>query len=229
MPRLLVHVEGQTEEEFVNEVLRPHLFEFGYDRVDARLVGSARMRANRGGGRPWSSVKGDIVRHLREDGECFATMMIDYYGMPQSHNHGYPGRAAASSLAMQNRASSVEGLVLAEIQHELNGDAGRQRFVPFVLMHEFESLLFSDCNAFAKGVGMEHLAPSFQAIRDQFGTPEEINDSPLTAPSKRVAALIHGYQKPLYGNLAALEIGLPAMRAECPGFHEWLSKLEALP
>ena len=28
MTRLLIHVEGQTEETFVNEVLGPHLSEF---------------------------------------------------------------------------------------------------------------------------------------------------------------------------------------------------------
>ena len=29
MPRLLVHVEGQTEETFVNELLCPHLARLG--------------------------------------------------------------------------------------------------------------------------------------------------------------------------------------------------------
>jgi hypothetical protein len=33
MARLLIHVEGQTEESFVNEVLRGHLVSKGYDAV----------------------------------------------------------------------------------------------------------------------------------------------------------------------------------------------------
>ena len=55
------------------------------------------------------------------------------------------------------------------------------------------------------------------AIRDQFATPEEIDDSPVTAP----------YEKPLLGVLAMLEIGLARIRAECLHFDGWLTRLEA--
>jgi hypothetical protein len=74
-----------------------------------------------------------------------------------------------------------------------------RRFLPFVIMHEFEGLLFSDCGRFADAIGQPDLAGSFQKIRDAFVTPEEINDSPLTAPSKRVETLLPGYAKPLMG------------------------------
>ena len=43
MRRLLVHVEGQTEETFVNEVLREYLVNRGYHSVGARLLGNARQ------------------------------------------------------------------------------------------------------------------------------------------------------------------------------------------
>jgi hypothetical protein len=62
MARLLVHVEGQTEETFVSEVLGEHLTQFGYEFVSARLVGNPRMK--RGGIRPWLGVRRDILRHL---------------------------------------------------------------------------------------------------------------------------------------------------------------------
>jgi Domain of unknown function (DUF4276) len=103
----------------------------------------------------------------------------------------------------------------------------RRRFLPFVTMHEFEGLLFSDCEAFARGVGQGGLADSLQGIRNQFNTPEDINDSPITAPSKRVEALIPGYVKPLFANLAALEIGLETITAACPHFRTWRGELEA--
>ena len=38
MHRLLIHVEGQTEESFVNEILAEHLHGCGYTLVSARLV-----------------------------------------------------------------------------------------------------------------------------------------------------------------------------------------------
>ena len=102
----------------------------------------------------------------------------------------------------------------------------QRRFVPYVMMHEFEGLLFSDTTRFAHGIGRPELSPKFQAIRDAFATPEEINDSPITAPSKRIVNLVPGYEKPLMGTLAVLEIGLDAIREECPLFRAWIERLE---
>lgn len=100
------------------------------------------------------------------------------------------------------------------------------RFVPYVMMHEFEGLLFSDCKRFGDGIRRPDLAAHFQGIRDGFNSPEEIDDSPISAPSKRVESLVPGYEKPLLGALAVLEIGLQAIRAECPNFRAWLESLE---
>ena len=93
-------------------------------------------------------------------------------------------------------------------------------------MHEFEGLLFSDAVRFGRGIGRPNASPKFQTIRDQFATPEEIDDSPQTAPSKRVRDVVPGYQKPLMGVLAAREIGLDTIRKECPLFANWVKKLE---
>ena len=68
----------------------------------------------------------------------------------------------------------------------------RSRFVPYVMMHEFEALLFSDCDAFARGIFRPELGTDFQRIRDAFDSPEEIDDSPITAPSKRIELLVAG-------------------------------------
>jgi hypothetical protein len=228
MARLLIHVEGRTEEDFVNEVLRDQLVAKGYDAVDARIVGNPRLRRQRGGIRPWPSVKKDIINHLREDPGCIVTTMVDYYGLPQKNAAAWPGRARAGGLSPAQRAPCVEKALLDDVAGEMGNRLNRGRFVPFVVMHEFEGLLFSDCTGFRNGIGQPHLETDFRAIRDQFSTPEEINDSPFTAPSKRVEALVPGYQKPLLGTLAVLEIGLARIRAECPHFNSWLEKLESL-
>ncbi len=104
-----------------------------------------------------------------------------------------------------------------------------KRFVPFVIVHEFEGLLFSDCARFAEGLGKPKLAKEFQAIRNRFASPEEINDSPTTHPSQRILELFPEYDKPLYGSLAALEIGFDPIREQCPHFRQWLERLESLP
>lgn len=229
MTRLLIHVEGQTEESFVNEVLAPHLFGFGYTNVSARLVGNARQRDRRGGIKAWRVVRKDIMNHLKGDVGCLATTMVDFYALPQTGEGAWPGRAEAAQLAFPNKADSIESALLADICSEMGAGFEQSRFVPYVMMHEFEGLLFSDTSKFGTGIGRPDLSPHFQAIRDQFTTPEEINDSPQTAPSKRILDLLPGYEKPLMGSLAILEIGLDAIRQECPLFRGWMERLEQWP
>lgn len=230
MTRLLVHVEGQTEETFVNELLAPHLLQRGYSTVSARLIGNARLRERRGGIKAWSAVKEDICRHLQSDKGSIATTMVDYYALPASGIKAWPGRAEANAKTHADKAATVEAALAHDLLRTLTLTLpnASQRFVPFVVLHEFEALLFSDCTAFANGISRPDLSADFQRIRDGFTTPENINDSPMTAPSKRVEALIPGYEKPLLGVLAALEIGLEKMRQECPHFADWVRRLEAV-
>lgn len=214
MTRLLVHAEGQTEESFVSAVLAPHLYEQGFRSVDVLLLGGIGS---------WRAARQDIVDHLKEDPNSFATTMVDYYGMPAS----WPGRKAGSGLAATGKAEAVEAALAQDIARKMGPCFDSRRFVPYVAMHEFEALLFSDCARFGKAIGQPQLTMRFQRIRNAFLTPEEIDDSPETAPSKRVQALVPGYRKPLFGTLAAQEIGLRRMRRECPHFAEWLARLEA--
>ncbi|GAB6907684.1 DUF4276 family protein [Desulfosarcina cetonica] len=228
MARLLIHVEGETEEAFVNEVLSAHLYGQGFTMVSARIVGNARQRSRRGGIRAWAAVRRDIITHLREDTGCIATTMVDYYALPQSGARAWPGREMAGKLPFAEKAETIENCLKEDIHTAMGESFNPDRFIPFVMMHEFEGMLFSDCRRFAAGIGRPDLASALQNIRDQFASPEEINDSPETAPSKRVLQLIPGYEKPLLGTLAALEIGLAAIRGECPHFRDWLNRLESL-
>ena len=220
MSRILIHVEGQTEEAFVNQVLAPHLYAVGYTSVGARLVGNARQRGQRGGGRSWEAVRKGILNHLQGDPAAISTTIVDYYRLPLS----WPGRERVGLQAtLQQRAAAVEEAVLQDI----SGVIGHpRRFVPYVLMHEFEGLLFSDPERFAQSLGEPALAPEFRAIREEFETPEDINDSPDTAPSKRVISLYRGYRKPLDGVFAIEHIGLDTVRKACPLFNAWIAKLE---
>ncbi len=226
MRRLLVHVEGQTEESFVNELLAPHLYQYGYSQVSARLFGNARNRNRRGGIRSWDSAREDIARHLKADTGCIATTMVDYYALPKSGVREWPGRATADALPFASKASTVEAALLNDMAIALGASQASQRLIPYVMMHEFEGLLFSDCAAFAKGIGQQRMRLPLQNIRDAFDSPEHINDSPQTAPSKRVIALVPGYSKPLHGVIAALEIGLESIRGQCGHFDGWLVRLE---
>lgn len=220
MTRILIHVEGQTEETFTNSSLAPYLYSIGFTNVGARLVGNARARLNRGGIRDWHLVRRDIERHLRGDNGLIAGLMVDYYALPTS----WPGRHSSNEVAVGDRGKFVELAILDDFE-QVTGITGR--FEPHILLHEFEALLFSDCEKFAEAIGQQDKAKALQDIVDKFDTPEHINDHPNTAPSKRMLSVIPGYQKPLFGSVGAVGIGLTKIREKCSSFDGWMARLEA--
>jgi len=183
MARLLVHVEGSTEEVFVNDVLREHLIARGYHSVSARMPGNARLRRQRGGIRGWPSVRRDIANHLKEDPACIATTMVDYYGLPQQGDEAWPGRAEAARNQTGRKAACVEDAVLKDMTSAMGRHFNPRRFVPFVVMHEFEGLLFSDCAAFSRGIYRPDLESEFRKTRDQFQTKKSTIRQTTRPPS----------------------------------------------
>lgn len=222
-----MNVEGQTEERFVNLVLAPFLWEKGFHDVSARLLGNPRNQS-RGGVCGWQGARRDLIRRAKEDSALVQTLMVDYYAMPSAGPAAWPGRSDAVGETASQKAAYVEARILKDLSSELSSDPGCGTVIPYVSIHEFESLLFSDTALLASSLRVPDLASRFQGIRDGFPTPEDINDSPHTAPSKRIQTLVPGYQKVLNGVDCAIEIGLARMRAECPHFHSWLERLEAL-
>lgn len=95
-------------------------------------------------------------------------------------------------------------------------------------MHEFEALLFSDPPILAGVLESPWLTEIPEAIVQQYGEPERIDDSPEDAPSKRIAQHSRGYNKVLHGTIAAQRMGLAKMRDRCPHFAAWVSILENL-
>jgi len=59
-------------------------------------------------------------------------------------------------------------------------------------------------------------------------SPEDINDSSETAPSKMLIRHVPGYRKTLHGPQAATDTGLPVLRAACPRFDAWVRQLEEI-
>src|SRR4249919_1523897 len=112
--RLHVHVEGQTEEEFVNELLSYYLIGHGYWTVSARLLGNARQRSNRGGIRSWHVVRGEIANHLKQDSGVFATTFVDYYALPGGAD-GWPGRDASVQAPVSEKAGIIEAAISADL------------------------------------------------------------------------------------------------------------------
>ena len=226
--RLLVHVEGQTERTFVDTVLGPHLCKAGYSSVRARLIGNARASVRRGSTPSWQTVRDGILNHLKNDRQAIVTTMVDYYGMPQEGQRAWPGRMQAATRQPAERAEFVQRAVAEDIASHMDASFDKRRFIPYVSMHEFEALLFSDCARFAESVEEPGIAVAMEAILTQFGDPEAIDDSQETAPSKRILQLLPGYHKPAMGATAIQHIGLAEIRNRCANFSKWLGRLEAV-
>ena len=220
MIRVHVICEGQTEEMFVNELLQPTFFAKNIILVPA-LVGKP---GRKGGNFKFERLHADVEKRLLGDRTAYCTTFFDYYGLPQS----FPGKDTQDPQAdITIKAVTLQEAMTAELTR-LIGDDAMRRFIPFVQMYEFEALLFSDPDAFARGIDREQLSQHLTHIAQQFTSPEHINNSPQTAPSKRIEALMKDYEKPLMGTLAALEVGLAAMRQQCKLFDAWLKQLESL-
>lgn len=220
MIRVHVICEGQTEEMFVNELLQQVFQAKGVLLVPA-LVGKP---GRKGGNFKFERLHSDVENRLLGDRTAYCTTFFDYYGLPQS----FPGKDTQDPQAdITIKAAALQEAMTAELTR-LIGDDPMRRFVPFVQMYEFEAFLFSDPAAFARGIDREELSKPLADIAQQFVSPEHINNSPMTAPSKRIEALMADYEKPLMGTLAALEVGLQQMRAKCQLFNNWVTRLENL-
>jgi hypothetical protein len=214
MKRLYIVVEGDTEEEFVKTLLRPHFQSFGVYSVDATKITTNRKLSKKGGFVNYEHLRNDIKRLLRQP-DVIVSMFVDFYALPDS----VPGYEAA-----KRKKGTEEQIKLLE--NAISEDIDNHRFMPYIQRHEFESLLFASPAGFAKYY--EHqtdvMAGLFR-IFDAFGNPEDINDGRETAPSKRILSIIPNYQKVVFGNIIALEIGLNTMLAKCPRFSDWLTRL----
>lgn len=220
MIRVRVVCEGQTEVKFINDVLRD-----SFSRQNIHLFASLLGKpGHKGGNVKFARLLMDVGAQLRQDKIAYCTTFFDFYSLPAE----FPGkREAQAKTTSKEKAECVLQAMTAALRKEL-GDNALRRFVPYIQMHEFEGLLFSAPAALAKVINKHPLRQQLEKIRNAFDTPEDINDGPQTAPSKRIGALFKEYDKPLHGSLAAKEIGLENIRIQCPLFAGWLKRIERL-
>jgi hypothetical protein len=224
--RLHVLVEGQTEETFVNEVLRPELSANGiYPDAHRITTGRRHGRLHRGGFVAYEHLARDLLLWMKQDQnpESWFTTMVDFYQLPGD----FPGQSTLGpNLDTQARVAHLEGELARDIVQRLDGLTVPQRLIPYIQIHEFEALLFSDPNAFLEAYpDNQSLVDQLAAIRAQFDNPEDIDDGNTTSPSKRILYLAPGYQKVVAGINIAQRIGLAKIRSECRHFNAWLSRV----
>ncbi|MDE0233671.1 MAG: DUF4276 family protein [bacterium] len=218
---LRIVVEGQTEETFVNEILKPYLSGFSVD-VSAHVLNPIERsdKGQPGGLNSYGQVKKEINLWLKtdQDENARVTTMLDLYELTDD----FPGyRDAALHSDPCRRVQALEDALAEEM--------GDNRFIPYIQLHEFEALLLSDPRKFESWFYncMDGIANLVEMVAG-FPSPEHVNDD--DPPSKRInrELLNYKYYKRIAGLSAAKQIGLPTLRAKCAHFAKWLAELENL-
>ena len=216
MKRLVFIVEGETEEAFVNNILRPYFQNCGlYNPIQC-----FKIKHTQGGMHKYSYVRNDVLNTIFET-DVIVTTMFDLYALP----HSFPGYDEAQ--AIENHLDRVKFLE-AKMKEDIEENQGRpfNNYIPYIQLHEFEALVFSSANGFeALFEDNEMDYRGIRAVIDNFPNPEDINDSPETAPSKRMQRLIQGYNKVTYGIALIEYTGIDVILRKCPHFREWIDRL----
>lgn len=213
-----IHVlaEGQTEVEFVKQVLCGYFIKYDL-LLDSRAVETSRdsQKIYRGGLSTYVKARADLKRWMKERPRDYFTSMFDFYRLPTD----FPGmnHSAKSSIA---KVKHIESAFATDIDFH--------RFIPYIQMHEFEALLFADITLL-KGelFGKDNAIDALREETIQL-LPEEINNGPSSSPSKRIISKLPNYDKVVNGVSVTKAIGVDTLCNACPHFKEWIDTLKTL-
>ena len=216
MKRLVIIVEGETEESFVNNILCPYFCSKGlYNTIQC-----FKTKHSHGGISKYSYIKKDILNTIYE--KDVVSMMIDFYRLPSD----FPG---FSDLKATQTHKEQASLLETEIKKDLEDTQKHQfdNFIPYIQLHEFEALMFASI----KGIDIlfereEMDYKGLMNVIEEHPNPEEINNHPATAPSMRLKKLIPGYNKVLHGIEIIKTMGMPELLEKCPRFKTWVESME---
>lgn len=223
-------VEGYSENGFLTGLIASHLGELGVD-FSAKIVGEG---SSRGGMscRTFGQICSEIARLLRDRRKPHVTTFFDYYGLPTSSNGGWEFVKPAKSRGAHRGAEDIENRFADAVGGIIGRNDCAGRFIPYLQLHELEALFYAEPDVLAETLGKPSLAASFQRIVAECSGCESINDTPQTAPSKRLEKLFRGYIKgrsaSAHAPRLARKLDLAKVRSACPRFNDWLTRLESL-
>lgn len=208
--RLYIVVEGQTEEEFVKDLLTPFFEGMGI-YIYPVIIHTG--KGHKGGFVNYNHLRNDVNKLLRSQGQdVVVTTFVDFFRCPD-----LPYKEIWTGVS--NHSERV-----VEMENAIKRDINDWRFYPYIQLHEFEALLFSSNEGFKRYFDKDKTL-EIKKIIDSYDNPEDINSSPDGAPSKRLLRIIPGFDKVMYGNILALEIGLNTILNKCPRFRKWVETL----
>ncbi|MGY4538518.1 hypothetical protein ACVW0P_002938 [Mucilaginibacter sp. UYNi724] len=224
---LNIVVEGSSEEAFVKDVLVKHFAVLNIF-ISARRIrtgwDSQNSKPAKGGLLKYTKFRNDVVNWIESDqnrANTYYTSMLDLYAFPKDDKSPFTKKIQAV-IDPYTKIKELENAIKLDINHHT--------FIPYVQLHEFESFLLVNpdklITMFPESQG------AINRLKKELGNlaPEEVNESPHTAPSKRIIKYLPNYegQKAQVGPLVAEDIGLNELRKNCPHFNAWITKIEEL-
>lgn len=211
MSRVLMLVEGPSEDEFVKAVLAPWMSQKGIYLLPTILETREVLDGPnfKGGDVRFAKVAREMRLLLGDSNARLVTSLLDYYGFKDEGVVGAPNPG------------------IDEIETALAERLNSPRALPYLQRYEFEALLFSAPEAAAQALALPTIADRMRAVLAEFGSPEEINKSRDGHPSRRIAAMMPGYRKIADGVAIARQTSIDVMLAHCPRFAGWVHKIIA--
>ena len=142
-----------------------------------------------------------IVQYIKKAKHPIVTTFVDYYGFKHQSSRS-----------------------VTQIEEEIKEKANKEFLIPYLQMHEIEALWFSDIKEVKNPNDSQ--VDMLMKIIDEYPNPEDINNSPQTAPSKRLESIFPDYQKVLDGKLISNKLSIPKIQEKCPRFSKWLKDIE---
>ncbi len=207
MTRIAISVEGPTEMEFCKKVLTPFFRNHNIEMIPVTICTSKDKcgRKSKGGSVNIDRIKSEVSKLLPS--HDYVTTFYDFYGFSK------------------HPTDNIE-----ELEKKLFELFSNTKFVPYIQKYEFETLLFSKPEYYEEYFGDSKLTEKMRQIIAEFQDDiETINDSPHTAPSKRIEKLFdemgESYDKVFYGEGFAGDIGIDSIRKRAKRFNSWIEKI----
>lgn len=209
MRRLVFVVEGDCEIILVNKFIIPYLYRLGFrNPMNAQTITTNRKQHKKGGVTGYVLFRNELERTLSQG--AIVTTFIDFFRLPTD----FPGNSQNS-----DRVSEIEASILLDFENNID-------LIPYIQKHEFEALLFSNISGFEIVIDKEEQLEKIKSIIETYSNPEDINNSPETAPSKRLMKIFE-YDKTFHSEMILESLGMEEILDKCPRFKEWIEKIVA--
>ena len=209
MDRLVFIVEGDSEIVLVQNLIVPYFIGKGVNiAMHGQTIITNRKQHKKGSVGSYGKFKNEVNRTLAQ-GNVIVTTLIDFFRIPTD----FPSFTTDSSYI-----SKIEEAVHADFDNHPN-------FIPYIQLHELEALMFSDIAGFDLVIDDQNSLDKIKEIIKDYPNPEDINNSPETAPSKRLEK-IYNYDKTGDGEMIFGMIGIESILEKCPRYANWLKVLE---